>query len=401
MSKRTYFFSILLAAILGGAIATAFNRYFLKSPTYDFRAMEETRNVKVAGIFDDTSFHVPAGLNFVYAAELVTPSVVHIKSSFEPGKKLFSNPLEEYFDFGPHERRGQGYGSGVIITNNGYIITNYHVVEEASELEVTFYNGKKLKAIPVGQDPTTDLAVIKVEANNLPFARFGNSDNVRIGEWVLAIGNPYAHGKTYDLTSTVTAGIVSAKGRNIGILHDSLRIESFIQTDAAVNPGNSGGALINLKGELIGINTAIASPTGSYSGYSFAVPVSIVQKVAKDLLEFGNVQRALLGVTISEIGNRITAGVAFNEVSGVYIEDVSPDGAAREAGIKARDVIVAINDKPVNSVPQLQELIAQQRPGDRVQVEVKRKGERKFFMAFLKSAIKNDDSLDPEMAVNE
>lgn len=397
MSRRTYFFSIFLSAILGGIIALTIDQFLFKTPASDFRAMEEARNVKVASIFSDSSFIVPDGLNFIYAAELVTPSVVHIKSSFEAGKRLFNNPLEEYFDFGPHERRGQGYGSGVVISSDGYIVTNYHVIEEASDMEVTFYNGKKQKAYLVGQDPTTDLAVIKVKANNLPFTRFGSSDNVKVGEWVLAIGNPYAHGKSYDLTSTVTAGIVSAKGRNIGILHDSLRIESFIQTDAAVNPGNSGGALINLKGELIGINTAIASPTGSYSGYSFAVPVSIVKKVAEDLLQYGDVQRALLGVTISEIDDRIATHGNLNEFNGVFIEGVSPNGAASEAGIEANDIIVSINDKPVNSVPQLQELIAQQRPGDKVQVEVKRKGERKVFMAFLKNA--NRNHTEPETAV--
>lgn len=397
MKKRTYFFSIILAAILGGVVSTMLNRYFFYTPSHDFSAMQEARNVKVSGIFEDTSFRVPEGLNFVYAAELVTPSVVHIKSSFESGKKIFGNPLEEYFDFNPRERRGQGFGSGVIITEDGYIVTNYHVIEDASDLEVTFYNGRKIKATLVGQDPTTDLAVIKVNARNLPYTKFGNSDNVRIGEWALAIGNPYAHGKSYDLTSTVTAGIVSAKGRNIGILHDSLRVESFIQTDAAVNPGNSGGALVNLKGELIGINTAIASPTGSYSGYSFAVPVSIVKKVAEDLMTYGKVQRALLGVTISEVADK---GGPFYDLSGVYIEDVSPGGAAIEAGIKPRDVIVAINNKPVNSVPQLQELIAQQRPGDKIQVEINRKGEKKVVMALLKSAPFKEKSEIPEMAVS-
>jgi serine protease Do len=358
----------------------------------------------LSGVFSDTSFSIPDGLNFVYAAETVTPTVVHIKSSYSSGSGYFHNPLEEFFDMRPENprgRRGLGYGSGVIISDDGYIVTNHHVIDNADLLEVTFFDGRKVKAKLVGQDPTTDLALIKISGKNLPYVRFGDSDKLKIGEWVLAIGNPYANGKSYDLTSTVTAGIISAKSRSIGILRDTLRVESFIQTDAAVNPGNSGGALVNLNGELVGINTAIASPTGSFSGYSFAIPVSIVKKVMNDLLEFGTVQRALLGVMISEINADVAQAQKILEYNGVFIEGVTPRGAADEAGIKANDVIISIDGKPVNTVPQLQELVAQKRPGDRINVEVLRQGHPRTIIAALKSAKGDDQALSTSSFKNE
>ncbi len=399
MNKKAYFFSIFLSAILGGLVALGLFLIISEKDTVNFASIKQQQQIKLASLFSDTSFIIPDGINFVFAAETVVPTVVHIKSSYSGRGGFFHNPFEEFFDMQPEspmERRGLGYGSGVIISEDGYIVTNQHVIDQAEHLEVTFFNGKKVKATLVGEDPTTDLALLKINGENLPFVTFGNSDQLKIGEWVLAIGNPYAHGRSYDLTSTVTAGIVSAKGRNIGILRDSLRIESFIQTDAAVNPGNSGGALINLKGELIGINTAIASPTGSFSGYSFAVPASIVRKVMNDLLEFGAVQRALLGVSISEVDINVEDVVNFDLNNGVFVDGVARDGAAQKAGLKSRDVIISINNVPVNSVPQLQELIAQKRPGDNVEVKVLRKGEVISLNASLKSARGDDHEIAME-----
>ena len=379
MSKKQFFTGIFLAAILGGLIAIGIYKSF-ETNENPYNSFRENQNIRFSNISVDTSeYTVPEGLHFVYAANQVTPAVVHIKSSFESSGN-FRNPLEELFDLNPrNRRRGQGFGSGVIISEDGYITTNNHVIDNADEMEVTLNNGRKFKAKLIGTDPTTDLALIKIDAKGLPYVNFGDSDKLNIGEWVLAIGNPY------DLTSTVTAGIVSAKGRSIGILRDSLRIESFIQTDAAVNPGNSGGALVNLKGELIGINTAIASPTGSYSGYSFAVPVSLVGKVMDDLLEFGAVQRALLGVTIADINAELAEEYELKEYSGVYVEDVSPSGAAMEAGMKRGDIIVSINEITTGSVSELQEQIALKRPGDKITVDFIRNGKKETIEAILKS----------------
>jgi Do/DeqQ family serine protease len=273
------------------------------------------------------------------------------------------------------------------------------VIDDADLLEVTLSNGRKYKAQLIGTDPTTDLALIKIDARDLPNVNFGNSDQLKVGEWVLAVGNPFAQGTPFDLTSTVTAGIVSAKGRSIGILRDSLRIESFIQTDAAVNPGNSGGALVNLKGQLIGINTAIASPTGAYSGYSFAVPVSLVKKVMDDLLEFGIVQRALLGVTIRDITADLAEDEDIAEFSGVYVDQLSNGGAAEEAGLKSGDVIIAIDGRPTRTVSELQEQIARHRPGDKVTVEFLRDNEKLEKSATLKSTTGNTAIVKPTTAL--
>ena len=235
----------------------------------------------------------------------------------------------------------------------------------------------------IGKDPTTDLALLKVEESSLPFVRLGNSDKVKIGEWVLAVGNPY------DLTSTVTAGIVSAKARNINLLRskENFAVESFIQTDAAVNPGNSGGALVNLRGELIGINTAIASPTGSYSGYSFAVPVNLVKKVMDDLLKFGEVQRGLLGINIQDVTSQLAKEKGLKDIKGVYVAGVTEKGAAKEAGIKEGDVILKVDEQKVNSTAELQEAVAKHRPGDKVNLQILRDGAEKQISAVLKNRV--------------
>lgn len=397
MNKTQFFAGIVLAAILGAGIALfTYTSYIENSEEKSF-AQKQNFQFSSNTLKTDTTYIVPEGLNFISAADQVIPAVVHIKSSYESSGSGFRNPLEDFFDLNPRNRgrRGQGFGSGVIISADGYIATNNHVIDNADLMEVTLSNGRKYKAKLIGTDPTTDLALIKIDVGNLPFVKFGNSDDLRVGEWVLAVGNPFAQGTPFDLTSTVTAGIVSAKGRNIGILRDSLRIESFIQTDAAVNPGNSGGALVNLKGNLIGINTAIASPTGSYSGYSFAVPVSLVRKVMDDLLEFGIVQRALLGVTIRDITADFAEERDIAEFSGVYVDQLSNGGAAEEAGLAHGDIIIAIDENPTRTVSELQEQIARHRPGDRVLVAYLRNGKKESTYATLKSTKGNTEIVKP------
>ena len=329
--------------------------------------------------------------DFVDAAENSVDAVVHIMTKVVRQ----SNTYEDFFGallgqlYGyPGQTRNNtmvAYGSGVVLTPDGYIVTNNHVVEGADEVEVTFNNKMKKTATIIGTDPTTDLALIKVEASDLHFLTFGDSDNVRIGEWVLAVGNPF------NLTSTVTAGIVSAKARNLSILGEGTSVESFIQTDAAVNPGNSGGALVNTKGELIGINAAIASHTGSYEGYSFAIPSNIVRKVVDDLLLYGTAQRGYLGVQIAELTQELAEKEGLENIEGVYVAEVTEGGAAKLAGMKAGDVITAINGKKVNSTTQLKESIGQYRPGDKVDVEVNRNGHHHHYELTLLNEAGNVD----------
>ena len=336
-------------------------------------------------VFDSSDFVVPEGLNFVFAAKNATPSVVHIRTKYEAGMRA-NNPFNDFFKdyFGDrYERRGYGQsmgaGSGVIISEDGYIVTNNHVVDNASEIEVVLNDNRSYEAEVVGVDESTDLAVIKVNQENLPAINYGNSESINIGEWVLAIGNPY------EFRSTVTAGIVSAKGRNINILGGGTSIESFIQTDAAVNPGNSGGALVNLNGELVGINTAIASPSGAFAGYSFAVPVTLVKKVVGDLVEYGKVQRALLNIQIADVNAQVAEQFDLDVLRGVYVSNVIRGGAADRAGMEQGDVIIAIDGKSVNNVAQLQETVAIKRPGDKINVEFIRDGRNKSVEATLRN----------------
>jgi len=261
-------------------------------------------------------------------------------------------------------------GSGIIISSDGYIITNNHVIASGEEIEVTLPDKHSYKARLVGKDPTTDLALLKIEAYGLPTIPYGNSDDVQVGEWVLAIGNPY------NLSSTVTAGIVSAKGRDINILNSLYAIESFIQTDAVVNPGNSGGALVNINGELIGVNSAIMSESGGYEGYSFAIPSNLVKKVIDDLKTYGEVQRAVLGVTILNVNDEIAKDFRLPSVEGVFIRDIIENSSAYKAGLRINDVIVGINGRKTASVPELQEQVALFRPGDVVSLQVMRNGKR-------------------------
>lgn len=341
-------------------------------------------------------------IDFKFAAATATPAVVHIKSIFQPQKvNLPGNPFQDlfgdnfqFFFHGPNPYQQQpqtGAGSGVIISEDGYVVTNNHVIQQASEITVVMHNNKSYKAKIIGTDPDTDIALLKIEGENLPALQFANSDSVLVGEWVLAVGNPF------NLSSTVTAGIVSAKGRNINILGDANRktaIESFIQTDAAVNPGNSGGALVNVHGDLVGINTAIASPTGSYAGYSFAVPANIVNKVVLDLMEFGVTQRGFLGITMRSLDDETAKDLGLNRTSGVYIESVNDGSAAAEAGVKPKDIITEMNGFTVNSSAELQEQVAKYRPGDQITVTVIRGGDIKKITLTLKNKFNTTASVD-------
>ena len=313
--------------------------------------------------------------DFTYAAEAAVDAVVYVEVTVSY-RQQFQNidPFFRFF-FGdefsqPQSREQKGSGSGVIIRPDGYIVTNNHVVENASKISVTLNNDKTYDAKVIGTDPATDVAIIKVEADSLPTIPFGDSDALRLGEWVLAIGSPLS----YNLRSTITAGIVSAKGRSMPSQSGEFKIESFIQTDAAVNPGNSGGALVNKKGELVGINTAIISQTGSYSGYSFAVPVNIVKKIAEDLIDYGSVKRAVLGITMQPVDEKIAKEMKLSSLSGVYINEVAKGGAADKAGLKKGDVIVAIGGAKVSGPSAVQEKVNSFHPGDETEVTYIRSG---------------------------
>jgi Do/DeqQ family serine protease len=324
-----------------------------------------------------TSFSgIEPNVDFTTASESTINSVVHVTTKVV--QTTFQRDVFQEFFYGPgaggreFKQYGSGAGSGVIVSSEGYIVTNNHVIENASEIEVILNDNSKYTAKVVGADPATDIAVLKIEGSGFQPIPLGNSDDLKIGEWVLAIGNPF------NLTSTVTAGIVSAKARNINLLSERtgkevVPIESFIQTDAAVNPGNSGGALVNTRGELVGINTAIASQTGSYSGYSFAVPVNLVQKVMRDLIDYGIVQRGYLGVQISDISQEIKEKNKLPNLKGVFVAKVIEDGSADKAGLKDGDVILKIGNKEVNSVASLQEEIGKRRPGDKVSITIRQK----------------------------
>lgn len=335
-------------------------------------------------------------VDFVNAAEKAVHAVVHVKTKAMRDNYSY-NPFYEFF-FGEKEESSRqpvmGFGSGVIISDDGYIVTNNHVIDNMDEIEVVLNDKRSFVAQVIGTDPSTDLALLKIEEDDLPFLTYGDSDYLKLGQWVLAVGNPY------NLTSTVTAGIVSAKARNINILPEQFAIESFIQTDAAVNPGNSGGALVNVNGELVGINAAIASRTGSYSGNSFAIPVSIVRKVVSDLMEYGVVQRAILGVTIQDITQELADEYNISELEGVYINGLREDGAAKKAGLKAGDIILSVNNIPVNNVSELQEQISKYRPNDQVHVVIKRDNKKKPFDVTLRNMNGNTEIVKKNIAVS-
>lgn len=372
---KNYLLVALSAILLGGATSYVVVNKMMKgednSPyIYSDEGIPQVRNVNFSGEYPD----------FTYAAETSVQAVVFVKVVKRGAESQIPPSIFEYFfGFGgsPSQPREQvGSGSGVIITPDGYIVTNNHVVAGASEIEVTMDNNKTFKADLIGADPATDIALLKVEAKNLPTIPYGDSDKLRLGEWVLAIGSPYG------LNSTITAGIVSAKGRSMQN-NGEFKIESFIQTDAAVNPGNSGGALVNIKGELVGINTAIISNTGSYAGYSFAVPVNIARKIVADLMDFGKVQRAMLGISMQDISDALKTEKELPTLDGVYIAEVVKGGAAEKAGVKAGDVLISIEGEPVKKGSSVQEKINRYRPGDKVSLVVLRNGKEHKFEATL------------------
>jgi serine protease Do len=337
--------------------------------------------------------------DFTYAAESAVEAVVYVEVTITQQYQI-SDPFFRFFfgDDTPQTREQQGSGSGVIIRPDGYIVTNNHVVANATKIEVTLNNNKKYSAKVIGTDPATDVALIKIDATGLPTIPFGDSDKLRLGEWVLAIGSPLG----YELRSTITAGIVSAKGRSMGrdprTQQSQLQIESFIQTDAAVNPGNSGGALVNKEGELVGINTAIVSQTGSYTGYSFAVPVNIVKKVVEDLIDFGSVRRAVLGISMSDLNEALAKNLKYNSVeemseklklsdlNGVYIGEVAKGSAAQKAGVEVGDVLIAIDGEKVHGGSSVQEKVNSYRPGDKAKLTVIREGKEKTLEVTFKGS---------------
>lgn len=399
MSMKTIWKNVLgvaIVAMISSGVAIGTSTYLMNKNQSSTSLADGVENTFKQS-YRLTNFGTVAAENtdFTAAAESAVHGVVHIKAttnaqaSSERGGD-YIDPFEYFFGFGgrggfqrPQPQPRVGAGSGVIISTDGYIITNNHVIEGADELEVTLNDNRKFPAKVIGTDPTTDIALIKIEANDLPTIPFGDSEKLKVGEWVLAVGNPF------NLTSTVTAGIVSAKSRgNIGTAgRDRSKIESFIQTDAAVNPGNSGGALVNTKGELVGINTAIYSETGNFAGYSFAVPISIAGKVANDLKQYGAVQRAVLGVLIQDPQYAPEeAKEKLKVFEGAYVGGFAERSSAKEAGIEEGDVVVAVNGVKIKSSSALQEQISKYRPGDKVELTVNRNGDTKKFTVELRNA---------------
>ena len=395
----------LLTAFVGGAIAVG--AYKIIEPANSGLSFEDQQKVYYASNKMPQIVSSTGELDFTEAAAAVTPAVVYIRTTYAAAGGG-QDQMEQMFGqmFG-QRIRPQGpqraSGSGVIISPDGYIVTNNHVVDKADKIEITTNDKRTFQAKVIGTDPNTDLALIKINATNLPIVKLGNSDNARVGEWVLAVGNPF------NLTSTVTAGIISAKGRNIGIIGSednndqeinpfggtlrrqqqsvpkaSKAIESFIQTDAAINPGNSGGALVNTKGELIGINAAIASQTGSYEGYGFAIPVNLAKKVLNDIQKYGTVKRAFIGVSFRELNPDIAQELKINTTNGLYVDELVSGGAAEAAGIKPADIITKVNGRTITESSDLQETIGRLQPGDKVELTVLRDGHEKNFNVTLK-----------------
>ena len=374
-------------ALFGGFVALGSYIAFFEN-TNTNGALEPKAEFKLTNYASSPSMPLES-IDFVEASNKSLDAVVHVKTVSVA--QQYYNPWSRYFGGDPYSSKQQrASGSGVIISDDGFIVTNNHVIENAETIEITTNDNQTFEATLVGRDPGTDIALLKVKGEGLPSIILGDSDALQVGEWVLAVGNPF------NLTSTVTAGIVSAKARNINILDydpgsETFPLESFIQTDAAVNPGNSGGALVNGRGELIGINTAIASKTGSYSGYSFAVPVSIVKKVTADLLEFGKVQRAYIGVSISNIDPDLREIEGIEVSEGAYVRGLLEGGAAEQAGIVEGDIIISVEDFPVRSVTELQEQVGKHRPGDQIKVEILRGKEKRSLEVLLRDRYGNTE----------
>lgn len=384
---------LIVAGMFGGLIVLG-GLHFIKVENFQTNDINSTYAIPV-----NANFNLKPGLatlpfDFTEAAEKSMPAVVHIKAaesealakqrrqqnrSQDPFQDLFGDDLFFGNPFGAPNQIKQGTGSGVILSEDGYIVTNNHVVEFADEVEVTLFDNRQFQATIVGTDPKTDLAVLKIEETNLPTLKYADSNKSKVGQWVLAVGNPL------ELTSTVTAGIISAKGRDINIISGQDAIEAFIQTDAAVNPGNSGGALVDAQGNLLGINTAIATRTGYFSGYSFAIPVNIMKKIVNDIIEFGSYQRGYLGITITDLDNELSEELNLDITQGVVIQNVLEGSAAEYAGLLPYDVITRIDDREVKSSPQLQEIVGSAKVGDTLNLTVNRNGKSKDFPVRLKN----------------
>lgn len=395
--KMKYLLGSLLMAVLGAAIAL-----FAYTKIVDRQATTQSKETRMADRNAEallTSLSMQEGqIDFTYAAEMTVHGVVHVRTKSMVSPQA-SNPFWEYFygdRYTSRPREVKGYGSGVIISEDGYIITNDHVIDDAENVEVRLNDKRVFEAKIVGKDPSTDIALLKIEAKGLPFIKYGDSDNLRLGEWVLAVGNPFSTSEL-DLTSTVTAGIVSAKGRNLNILESELRIESFIQTDAALNMGNSGGALVDTKGLLVGITSAIVSPSGAYAGNSFAIPITLVKKVVEDLKQYGEVQRAIIGVNITEVTQEDAEKLKLSEVRGARISGIVPDGAAEAAGLKENDIIIRFEGKDVNSPSELQEHVSRKRPGEKANVTYIRNGREFTVPVTMKNIAGNTNVVTPGM----
>lgn len=406
--KRNIFFSGLVALIVSLSSIGLFSYFDNNDKTVTIEHVNNIPSQTAVYTLNENGNPIP--LDFNEPAAKVLDGVVHIKSTHLYGGNNhiqgYSNipaPFRDFFEDGfspfiqPRHQQPEGQqradlppskigtGSGVIISEDGYIVTNNHVIADADDIEVTLHDNRNYKAVVIGTDPSTDLALIQIKEKQLPIVPFVDSKEVRIGQWVMAVGNPMG------LNSTVTAGIVSAKGRNINILKDKYAVENFIQTDAAINPGNSGGALVNLDGGLVGINTAIASPTGTFAGYGFAVPSNIVNKVVEDLLRYGTVQRGVLGVMIKTVNGSLAKEYDLNLTQGVYVDSLLENSAAGKSGVVKGDIIIAINDIDVKTSSELQGLIAQHRPGEEVQLSINRNGKEFNIKVTLNNRVGNTD----------
>ena len=391
------FLTLLLSVIAGGLTAYGVVKATLPQPAQDQVVTDAAGNAVEYRTVNLAESDYP---DFTYAAENAVEAVVYVEVTVQRRQQYQSiDPFFRFF-FGdeyafPQQREQKGSGSGVIIRPDGYIVTNNHVIDGASKISVTLNDNQQYDATVVGTDPATDVAIIKVDATGLPTIPMGNSDNLRLGEWVLAIGSPLGA----QLRSTITAGIVSAKGRSMPDYSGEFKIESFIQTDAAVNPGNSGGALVNKKGELVGINTAIVSQTGSYTGYSFAVPVNIVKRVVEDLIDFGSVKRAVLGITMGSVDKKIADEMKLSAVSGVYINEVLKGSAAEKAGLKKNDVIVAIDGQKVTDASSVQAKVSSYHPGDKAQISFIREGKEQTVTVEFQAAAQQNGEADADGSI--
>ena len=382
----------LLSAVVAGLTAFAVVKYAMYNQAPTIVQVDEGARFRTVNLAEDN------WPDFTYAAESAVDAVVYVRVKATETAQEMPGSIFDFF-FGmpqqgtPRQRERVGSGSGVIIREDGYIVTNNHVIEGATEIEVTLNNNEKYSAVLVGTDPATDVALLKVDAKGLPFIPFADSDKLRLGEWVIAIGSPY------DLRSTITAGIVSAKGRSMPNYSGEFKIESFIQTDAAVNPGNSGGALVDKAGRLVGINTAIISQTGSYTGYSFAVPSNIVKKIVYDLIDFGSVKRAMLGITMQAIDDKIADELKLSSRNGVYIVEVLKNSAADKAGLTKGDVIVAVDSVKISTPSSVQEVVSRFSPGDKAKVTVIRDGKEKVVEVVFKGTAQENGTVAEDGSV--